>query len=74
MRFKCKMQNANCKMSKNAQFFEHIHLNFAQSANTTPKILYIQNQYGLSKNAEFHTDSRFVEIGSKNLTLVENIF
>ncbi len=45
--------------------FEHLHLKFAKSADMTINFFFLHKN--LPKNAEFYTDSKFVEIGSKKV-------
>jgi hypothetical protein len=48
-------------MFENVQFFSHLHLKYAKSANMTQKIFFFKYQYGYQKNAEFYADFKFVD-------------
>ena len=48
-------------MLENVQFFSHLHLKYAKSANMTQKIFFFKYQYGYQKNAEFYADFKFVD-------------
>ncbi len=55
------------KESENVPFFEHVRLKFAKSAYMTNKIV-VKNQYGVQRNAECNSDSKFLEMDSLKST------
>jgi hypothetical protein len=56
------------KMFENVQFFKYMTLKFEKGAKMILKTFPRNNKYGLSKNAEFYTDSIFVDMGSEKCT------
>ncbi len=50
-----------CKIFEIVQFFEHVYINFAKWANMGQKFIFVYKFHnGVSKNAEFYADSKFI--------------
>jgi hypothetical protein len=53
-------------MFENVSLFEHFHSMFKKSAIINQHFFSLtKNKYGVSKNAEFYADFKFVKMGSK---------
>ncbi len=51
---------------KNVPFFEHMQSKFEKKCYNDLNNFFPHHLYGISKNAEFYADSKFVELGTKN--------
>jgi hypothetical protein len=53
-------------MFENVPLFEHMHLKYAKSANMIQNNIFFLHTFykGVSKNAEFYSDSKLIDMGS----------